>query len=475
MRSIRGCGACAAALVAISSMGAYAGEARAAGAEPQFTLAPDRGIVTGFAGFGGQLNQNLYADINGPPADPASVETEVLALRPQFVRIFFNTSAWTFADRMASFVRTVQLAQRAGSVIDITWQGSTYAYAKANLPRFAQVLADLLDNRGIGGLWVTLFNEPNSTNLTLAQYEELYRLLDAALTSEGVRARVHFMGGDLVGTTSPLGQSQTDWFTYMASHMGDLLDGWSVHVYWGFWEPEKIERRLATEVRTIFAAIPAEQRRPLFVTEFGVRGNPTIAGLSNFQPGFWLDGTPMTQTTLAAFQDGWFMIRAAQLGFSGLAMWDLDNAKYDNGTQDFSAIGPERDGWLTRPIYHLLQLFTYTTEPTGGSIVDVVPGPSAGESQRLTAYLPPGGGVTILGLDTRAQEMATVSNVPIAYSVGGLPANRQFRLVVWNGNGGGTDVDFGVLSSGDAGAVSFSVPLNGIFALTSVPLGTLPS
>jgi hypothetical protein len=469
MGSIRGCGACAAALVAISSVGAYAGEAHAAPApEPQFTLAPDRGIVTGFVGFGGQLNQHLYADISGPPADPAGLEAKVLALQPQFVRIFFNTSEWTYADRMASFVRTVQLAERGHAVVDVTWQGSTYPYAKANMPRFAEVLADLLENRGVGSLWVTLFNEPNSTKLTLAQYEELYRLLDEALTHQGVRARVHFMGGDLVAT------SQTEWFTYMAAHMGDLLDAWSIHVYWSFWEPEKIERRLATEVRTIFAAIPAEQRRPLFVTEFGVRGFPTIPGLSNFQPGFSVDGTPMAQTTLAAFQNGWFMIRAAQLGFSGLAKWDPDNAKYDNGTQDFSAIGPERDGWLTRPIYHLLQLLTYTTQPTNGSIVDVVPGPSASESQRLTAYLPPGGGVTILGLDTRAQEMATVSNVPISYSIGGLPANRQFRLVVWNGNGAGTNVDLGWVSSGDDGAASFSVPLNGIFALTSVPLGTLP-
>jgi hypothetical protein len=475
MGSIRGCGACAAALVAISSLGAYTDSARAAVSEPQFTLAPDRGITTGFVGFGGQLNQHLYADINGPPADPAGVEAKVLALQPQFVRIFFNTTAWTYADRMASFVRTVQLAERAHAVIDVTLQGSAYPYAKANMPRFADVLADLLENRGVGSLWVTLLNEPNSTKLTLAQYEELYRLLDEALTNEGVRARVRFMGGDLVGTTSPLGQSQTDWFTYMAAHMGDLLDAWSVHVYWNFWEPEKIERRLATEVRTIFAAVPAEQRRPLFVTEFGVRGFPTIPGLSNFQPGFSVDGTPMAQTTLAAFQNGWFMIRAAQLGFSGLAKWDLDNAKYDNGTQDFSAIGPERDGWLTRPIYHLLQLLTYTTQPTGGSIVDVVPGPTAGESQRLTAYVPPGGGVTILGLDTRAQEMATVSNVPISYSIGGLAADRQFRLVVWNGNGSGRDVDFGVLTSGADGVVSFSVPLNGIFALTSVPLGTLPS
>ena len=250
---------------------------------------------------------------------------------------------------MASFIRTVQLAQRTGAQIDISWQGSTFAFAMTNMPRFAGVLADLLNERGVDSAWVTLFNEPNSTNITLPQYEQVYRELDASLQALGVRDRIHFMGGDLVGTTSPLGQSQVDWFTYMAAHMGDLLDGWSVHIYWGFWEPAKIDRRLATEVRMIFAAIPAQERRPLFVTEFGTRGDPLIPGLSNFQPGSWVDGTPMAQTTAAAFQEGWFMLRAAQLGFSGLAKWDLDNAKYDNGTQDFSAIGPGADGWLLRP------------------------------------------------------------------------------------------------------------------------------
>lgn len=340
-----------------------------------------------------------------------------------------------------------------------------------NMPRFAGVLADLLNERGVDSAWVTLFNEPNSTNITLPQYEQVYRELDASLQALGVRDRIHFMGGDLVGTTSPLGQSQVDWFTYMAAHMGDLLDGWSVHIYWGFWEPAKIDRRLATEVRTIFAAIPAQERRPLFVTEFGTRGDPLIPGLSNFQPGSWVDGTPMAQTTAAAFQEGWFMLRAAQLGFSGLAKWDLDNAKYDNGTQDFSAIGPGADGWLLRPSYYLLQLLASTTEPIGGRIVDVLPGADADPSQIVTAYVSPLGGITVFGIDTRTQELATVSNVPISYSVGGLPPDTTFRLLVWNGDGSGTNVDLGTLDSGSTGTLDFAVPLNGIFALTTVPAG----
>ena len=294
-------------------------QAHASGQLPEFTVASDQGIVGSFGGFGAQLNQHLYAKISGPPPNLPNLEAKTIALGPQFVRVFFNTTEWTFPDRMASFVRTVELAQRAQAQIDITWQGGSFAFSMANMPRFADVLADLLDNRGISSLWVTLFNEPNSTRLTLTQYEQVYRQLDGALRDRGVRDRVHFMGGDLVGTMSPLGQSQVDWFSYMASKMGDLLDAWSVHVYWDFWDPGKIDRRLQAEVRTIFSAIPAGERRPLYVTEFGVRGIPTLEGEITTSPGLWPDGTPLEATTAAAFEEGWFMVRAMQVGFSGLA------------------------------------------------------------------------------------------------------------------------------------------------------------
>lgn len=464
----------AVALLGLVLAGAFANRARAASPSPEFTLAIDRGIVGDFVGFGGQLNQHVYANISGPPPDLSTLDGKLYALQPQFVRIFFNQSEWSFADRMASFYRTVQLAQRAAAQINITWQGSTVPFALANMSRFADLIAQVVNDDGIDPLWVTLFNEPNSTRQTPSQYEQVYRLLDGYLRDRGVRDRVHFMGGDLVGTTSPLGQSQVDWFQYMATHMSDLLDAWSVHIYWNFWEPDKIERRLNTEVRTIFAAIPAELRRPLFVTEFGVRGLPTIEGENNFQPGLWPDGTPLEQTNAVAFQEAWFMIRAAQLGFSGTAKWDLDAGKYDNGTQYFSAVGPGTDGWPTRPVYNLLQLLAEATAQRFGSIVDVVAGPGADPAKRLTAYISPVGGITILGLDTLGGLAATTSHDAVPYSIGGLPANTLFHLVTWNADGTGRNVDIGFMDSGATGTLAFSVPLDAVFALTTTPL-SLPA
>lgn len=443
---------------------------------PQFRLAPERGIVAGFAGYGVQLNQHVYAEISGPPPDLAGLEAKLTALRPQVVRVFFNSSEWTYPDRMASFVRTVQLAQRSDAQIDITWQGGGYAASIASMPRFAAVLADLLQDDGIGSVWVTLFNEPNSTRLTLPQYESVYRLLDTELQRLGVRDRARFMGGDLVGTTSPLGQSQTDWFRYMATRMSDLLDAWSVHVYWDLWDTPKIERRLQAEVCTIFGAIPAELRRPLYVTEFGVRGLRTIEGEPNIEPGLAPDGTPLEQSTSAAFQEAWLTIRATQLGFSGIVKWDGYGAKYDKGSQDYSAIGPGAAGWPLRPSYHLLRLLTATTSPRGGRIVEVVPGPGAEASQLLTAYLSPGGNVTVLGLDTRGGAVGGgADDQPVPYSVAGLPPNTLFRLILWNGKGDGTNVDIGYLDSGPSGTLGFSAPLNSVFALTSTWIGSLPS
>jgi hypothetical protein len=456
------------AMLAGAATNAGAGRARTGAVPPDLVFSPTRGIG-GFDGFGVQLNQHLYADISGPPPNLAALEREVLALRAPLVRVFFNTTAWTFPDRLASFARTVALAHRSGARINITWQGSGVPFALANMDRFADVLAERIAALGIGELWVTLFNEPNSTRITLAQYEQVYRLLDAELRARNVRDHVHFMGGDLLGTTSPLGQSQGQWLTYLADHMGDLLDAWSVHIYWEFWDAAKIDRRLEAEVRTIFSVIPAEKRRPLFVTEFGVRGVPTFEGEDGFQPGWWPDGTGMSQTTLSAFQHAWFMIRAAQLGFTGTVKWDLYAAKYDAGTQDHSALGPAAQGWPARPVYRLLQLLTTTTEPRGGHIVDVVRAAEASPSNVSTGYVSPAGDITVLGLDTRGGMVATTSAELVPWTIGGLPPNTSFRLLLWNGDGNGQTREVGRLDTDATGTVQIAVPRYAVFALTTTP------
>jgi hypothetical protein len=439
---------------------------------PEFTLDATRGVVGDFDGFGGQLNQHLYAKISGPPPNIPDVEEKVVGLRPQLVRIFFNTTAWTAEDRLASFRRTVRLAHRAHAEINITWQGSTFAFAMQNMDRFADELALLLADGSIESLWVTLFNEPNTTQRTLPEYEQVHRLLHRELQARGVRDRVRFMGGDLIRSTT--GASQADWFRYMARNMGDLLDAWSVHVYWDFWEPDKIDERLLHEVRTIFSAIPAEERRPLYVTEFGVRGLEGFEGERSFEPGYWPDGSPMSETNTAAFQQAWFNIRAAQLGYSGTVKWDVYPAKYDAGTQDHSTLGPAARGWPARPVYHVLKLMTHTMQPRGGSIVELVPAGGADPSKLLTAYVSPANDITILGLHMDGGSIPTSSSEPVVYSVGGLPPNTHFRLLIWNGDGTGRIVDKEFVATTAAGTLEFTAPLDSVFAVTSTPIMEVP-
>jgi hypothetical protein len=281
------------------------------------------------------------------------------------------------------------------------------------------------------------------------------------------------MGGGILGTTSGLGQSQADWYWYMATYMGDLLDAWAPHVYWDFWDTPKIERRLS-EVRAIVASIPEQLRRPLYVTEFGVRGVRTFEGELTFEPGYAPDGTPMAVTNAAAFEEAWFMLRALQLGYVATAKWDLYDATYDAGTQDYSAIGPGADGWPLRPTYHLLRLLTQTTRPVGGSIVDVVPGAGADPAKLLTAYVSPATDITILGLDRSGGAISAIPYAPVAYSIGGLPPNRLFRLVLWNADGTGTNREIGFIASDPDGVIAFSAPLQAVFALTTTSGGEDP-
>ncbi len=442
-------------------------------AQAEYTLAPDNVLGSNFVGFGGQFNQHVFAELSGPPPDLPELESKVMALRPRYVRVFFNNTEWTHPDRMASFVRTVQLANRTEATIEVAWQGGAFDFAMQNMPRFAAVLADLVEHRGISGsLWVSLYNEPNSGRLTLSQYEQTYRLLDAELRARSVRDRIRFMGGGILGTTSPLGQTQADWYWYMATHMGDLLDAWAPHVYWDFWDTPKIERRL-TEVRAIVASIPDPLRRPLYVTEFGVRGLRTFEGELTFEPGYAPDGSPMALTNAVAFEEAWFMLRALQLGYIATAKWDLYDATYDVGTQDYSAIGPGSAGWPLRPAYQLLHLVTLTTKQIGGHVVAVVPQPGADPAKLLTAYVSPASDLTILGLDRNGAAVSAGTG-PVGYRIGGLPPRTRFRLIVWNADGTGTNREIGFIDSDPGGAIEFAVPLQGVFALTTVPLGRLP-
>jgi hypothetical protein len=110
------------------------------------------------------------------------------------------------------------------------------------------------------------------------------------------------------------------------------------------------------------------------------------------------------------------------------------------------------------------------TAKPGWSVVDLVPRPDADPSKLLSGYVSPAGDVTVLGLDMHGGMIETSCHDLVPYTIGGLPPNTLLHLVLWNGDGGGTNVDVGFLDSGATGTVSFSAPLDAVFALTSAAL-----
>ncbi len=430
----------------------------------EFKVQESATLAESFAGYGGQFNHHVYAAISraaGVTDDNAKdMERKMRDLQPQFSRIFFNNTAFTDPDRMQSFIRTVQLAQSAGTTINITWQGGTLSVANGTIPKFAAVLIDLVRARGITNLrWLTLQNEPNRTKITMAQYEAQYRALDPYIQS--IRGQVRYMGGDLVRGPDVGPPNQQAWLQYMASHMADLLDAYSIHVFWDYFDTQKLVDRL-TEVRTIVDALPQAGRKPLYVSEYGVRGLRTFNGAPAGDPGVWEDGTPITQTNVNAFQQTWFDVLAARLGYVGTSKWDSYFGKYDNGTQAYYMIGSPADGWPLYPIYNSLRLLTAAVGRGWRTVnVDSV----SNDSRLLAAYVGKAGEHTVVGLDTAGAQLNTVSPTVVSYTIGGLPPSRSFQVTIWNAAGDGLVGQPAPAATDAAGVVTISVPQQAVFAL----------
>jgi hypothetical protein len=430
----------------------------------EFKVQESATLVQSFAGYGGQFNHHVYAAISraaGVTDDNAKdMEQKMRDLHPQFSRIFFNNTAFTDPDRMQSFVRTALLAQSTGATINVTWQGGTLSVANGTIPKFADVLIDLVRNRGITNLrWLTLQNEPNRTRITMAQYQAQYRALDPYIQT--IRGQVKYMGGDLVRAPDVGAPNQQAWFQYMATNMADILDAYSIHVFWDYFDTQKLVDRL-TEVRAIVDALPEAGRKPLYVSEYGIRGLRTFNGAPAGDPGVWEDGTPMTQTNVNAFQHAWFDVLAARLGYAGTSKWDSYFGKYDNGTQAYYMIGSPADGWPLYPLYNVVRLITSTVSQGWRTVnVDSVPN----TSRLLAAYVGKVGEHTVVGLDTAGAQLNTVSPTVVTYTIGGLPPSRSFALTIWNEAGDGLVGAPQPATTDAAGVVMVSVPQQAVFAL----------
>jgi hypothetical protein len=337
-----------------------------------FTISENEFIGPPLVGFGAQMNPYLYCTPNSGEVNEANVkdlERKVIDLAPQHVRIFALSKWWTgeaddvIAKRdrsiKESFVRTIRLAQRAGATVNLTLWYGPFPHPEESAQKFVDLLAHLVRDEKLTAIqYVTLQNEVNGEpegkpmKVTFETYRALYREFDARLREAGLRDQIKIIGGDLVYL------NQERWFKFMGDDLADVLDGYSIHIYWDYWDSAKLQRRIS-EVPPIVDALPAKGRKPLYLTEFGVRGkrdDPTV------EPGVFTDGKHITQTPLQAMQIAWLMMEAINRGYVTTVQWDMYDAWYDR-LMHYGMIGDVKSGWELRPAYQVLKTFTHHCKP----------------------------------------------------------------------------------------------------------------
>jgi hypothetical protein len=334
--------------------------------DPDFTVTSEV-IGPPLIGFGAEMNPYLYCTPNWGEVNETNVkdlEAKVVALHPQHARIFMMLD-W-FSDKpndeisrtdpriRESFIRTVRLAQRAGATVNVTLWFGFWKTPAESMRRFADILAMLVNDEHLTAIqYVTIGNETNDheDKIPITRYNQCYLAIDRELRRVGLRDRIKIISGDLTMT------NQERWFANIAQNLAQISDGYSIHVYWDYWDTAKLQRRV-DEVPRIVAALPAGTQRPLYITEFGVRGVHRRFD----EPGDALDGTPICDTPEQAMQIAWFMIEAINHGYVAMVQWDCYVAWYDR-LMSYGLIDDVRHGFKTRPAYDVLRLFTHTTQP----------------------------------------------------------------------------------------------------------------
>jgi hypothetical protein len=409
----------------------------------RFTVHPDEIVCDGFIGFGAEFSPFVTApNLGQAVGDIDDLQRKLIALRPQHVRIFVLTQWWTQPDpaQKNSFIRTVELAQKAGASVNVTlwygWLNDPAAAARV----MGQLLSELIRDRHLTCVqYVTLQNEVNLTKITMEQYDDLYKRFDAELRKIGLRDRIKIVGGDL------LGQKRKEWIENLSTVLGDICDGYSVHTYWEYsdWDHPL---KSTSAMRQIMGDLTPKNRRPVFLTEFGIRGQ----GWQKNPPGLFEGKTPMLQTTIHGEHAARMMMLAVNHGYVATVFWEAYDVFYDK-PMHCGVLGEPAEAFPVRPTYHLLRMFTHGVDP-GWSAVRV---DGATNEQYAAVMCGPQNTWTIFA-HNRADE-------PVTIFFDRLPEVR-FDRIIWNADGRG------MLNRGDEVTVGkFVAAPHTVTALVSDP------
>ncbi|MBS2029704.1 MAG: hypothetical protein JST54_17525 [Deltaproteobacteria bacterium] len=432
-------------------------------------------------GLGAQFDTDLFTSAGESkpltPAQLSDLQAKLNRLKPQHVRVFVKPEMLQPGPERTALVKTLQLAQNAGASVNLTWWHGPYpadpTQRAALMTKFAGLIGDLRQKDGLTCVKdITVQNEVNSVDIahqnnlqaSMQMYASLYQDLDAALKKLpdpahpklGVRADVRLVGGDLVeGVRKDGTRSQDDWIHFMDQHMSNVLDGYSVHIYWPPNDPQKMESRLAN-LQTLIVTL--KHPKPLFVTEYGVKGNPgVVPGTSkpNTEPGIW-DGKNVELTTASGFQHALYNTLAPQYGVVGSVNW----AGYGTDNHTFQGWGEIRDasaGFSTTPTYRVERLFS---NAAGKGFRANGLGRANGET--VSRFVGPSGESTVFALNQNADARGV--------RITGLKPGTSYHVTTWNADGtGALKMGTPVKVAAD-GTLTVQVSSNGVVALTTAKL-----
>ncbi len=352
----------------------------------------------------------------------------MIDLAPQHVRIFVEQRWWTKSEvdprTRLSALRAIDLAGRAGATVNVTmWRGPYLPDEESWAREMAEVLQDILVTRQMKQVrYVTLQNEINLTKIGMVSYNRLYRAFDRILRQRGLRDKIQIIGGDLVG------QDQEKWFATLAENQRDILDGYSVHMYANFWDPEYLLKRL-TSVPEVISQLPPEARKPVYIMEFGTRGHRKHTG---DEPGLFSDCRLLMDVPEGQLLNARLMLEAINRGYYAAVQWDLCDLCYDRSRMYYGLIGTPADGFPLKPGYHLMRMLTHAMH-AGAQSLYVQSGAPGGV---CVAAMNDSGHVVLFALNANSSSESV--------SVDGLPSRSTFDQHIWNGAGDG------LISSGDA-------------------------
>jgi hypothetical protein len=238
--------------------------------------------------------------------------------------------------------------------------------------------------------------------------------------------------------------------------MTDVLDGYSIHVYWTLGDYGKLEGRLT---RLLDLVEELKIKLPLYVTEYGVRGSDGTADDRLFDPGT-LRGENIEDSVEAAFQHAWFNALAPQLGIVGLAKWACYRVDGDKRRpeRDWGLICGAAKQFSPTPTYRVALLFSRLTRPGWKAA-----GLGRATDSLVSVFAGPAGEQSVAALNRSAE--------PQTVQIDGLKKGGSFFAAVWNRGGNGAINNLPRVNADANGIARVNVPASGLVALSTRSLG----